>query len=127
MAGSSYEIPSEMRDFAEKSVDQARKAFEGFVGAAQKAAGQADETASSVSSNAKAVGGKAIGFAEENIRAAFDHAQRLVRAKDVNEVLSLQSEYLRTQMTTIQDQAKQLGATFQGAAQSTVNTATGGN
>ncbi len=116
----SYEIPTEMRDFAEKSVDQARKAFEGFVGAAQKAAGQADETASTVQTGAKAIGGKAMSFAEENIRAAFDHAQRLVRAKDVNEVLSLQSEYLRTQMTTIQEQAKELGATFQGAAKSTV-------
>ena len=126
MTPSNYEIPSEMRDFAEKSVDQARKAFEGFMGAAQKAAGQADETATSVQSNAKAVGTKAITFAEENIRSAFDHAQRLVRAKDVQEVLSLQSEYLRTQMTTIQDQAKQLGSSIQGAAQSTVQATTNG-
>ena len=33
----SYEIPTEMRDFAEKSVEQAKKAFDGFVGAAGKA------------------------------------------------------------------------------------------
>ena len=26
-----YEVPTEMRDFAEKSVDQARKAFDSFV------------------------------------------------------------------------------------------------
>jgi len=32
-----YEIPTEMRDFAEKSVDQARKPFDGFLGAAHKA------------------------------------------------------------------------------------------
>ncbi len=121
---SNYEIPNEMRDFAEKSVDQARKAFDGFMGAAQKAVGQADETTSSVHSNVKAVGGKAIGFAEENIKAAFDHAQRLVRAKDVQEVLSIQSEFLRTQMTTIQEQAKELGATMQSAAQSTVQATT---
>ena len=121
---SNYEIPNEMRDFAEKSVDQARKAFDGFMGAAQKAVGQADETTSSVHSNAKAVGGKAIGFAEENIKAAFDHAQRLVRAKDVQEVLSIQSEFLRTQMTTIQEQAKELGATMQSGAQSTVQATT---
>ena len=37
MAQVPYEIPAEMRDFAEKSVEQARKAFEGFIGAAQKA------------------------------------------------------------------------------------------
>jgi phasin len=124
MATPSYEIPTEMRDFAEKSVEQARKAFEGFVGAAQKAAGQADDTASNVQANARAVGGKAIGFAQENMRSAFDHAQRLVRAKDMNEVMSIQSEYMRSQLSTIQEQVKQLGATFQGAAQSTAqNTA----
>ena len=114
---SNYEIPNEMRDFAEKSVDQARKAFEGFMGAAQKAVGQADDTTASVQTSAKAVGGKAMGFAEENVRAAFDHAQKMVRARDVQEMLSLQSEYLRNQMTTIQEQAKQLGSAVQGAVQ----------
>lgn len=124
MSPPNYEIPNEMREFAEKSVDQARKAFEGFVGAAQKAAGQADETTVSVQSNVKAVGGKAMGFAEENIRSAFDHAQKLVRAKDVQEVLALQSEFVKAQMTALQDQAKQLGSSLQGAVQSTVQTAT---
>lgn len=124
MTPPSYEIPTDMRDFAEKSVEQARKAFEGFVGAAQKAAMQADETSSSVQSNVKSVGGKAIGFAEENIRSAFDHAQKLVRAKDMQEMLSLQSEFVKSQMSALQDQAKQLGSTLQGAAQSTMQSAT---
>ena len=119
MSTSSYDVPNDMRDFAEKSVDQARKAFEGFVGAAQKAASQADETAVTMQSSVKAVGGKAMGFAEENIRSAFDHAQKLVRAKDLQEVLALQSEFVKAQMTALQDQAKQLGAGLQGAAQST--------
>jgi len=38
MANAPYEIPNELRDFAERSVDQARKAFEGFVTVAQKPA-----------------------------------------------------------------------------------------
>ena len=121
MTPPNYEIPGEMRDFAEKSVDQARKAFEGFVGAAQKAASQADDTASNFSTNARTVGGKAMGFAQDNMRAAFDHAQRVVRAKDMNEVMSLQAEYLRNQMASFQEQAKDLGATFQSAAQSTAS------
>ncbi len=119
-----YEIPSEMRDLAEKSVDQARKAFEGFVNAAQRAAGQADTTANSVQSNAKSIGTKAMGFAEQNVRSAFDLAQKLVRAKDLQEVLSLQTDYARNQMTTIQDQAKELGTIVQSAAQGAVQSAT---
>jgi len=109
MTTPSYEIPSDMREMAEKSVDQARRAFDGFMTAAQKAAGQADTTAASVQSNAKTIGTKAMGFAESNVRGAFDLAQKLVRAKDLQEVLALQSDYAKAQMTTIQDQAKELG------------------
>lgn len=32
MADPIYQVPNEVRDFAEKSVEQARKAFEGFAG-----------------------------------------------------------------------------------------------
>jgi len=35
---------------------------------------------------------KAMSFAENNVNAAFDLAQKHVRAKDVSEVLALQSE-----------------------------------
>lgn len=122
MASPTYEIPGEMRDFAEKSVDQARKAFEGFVGAAQKAAGQADESTASMTTNVRAVGSKAMGYAETNIRAAFDHAQKLVRAKDMTEVMSLQSEFLRAQMANMQEQAKEIGSSFQSAAKAGAQT-----
>ncbi len=117
MSTPNYEIPTEMRDLAEKSVDQARKAFEGFITAAQKAAGQADSTATTVQSGAKSLGTKAMGFAELNLRSAFDHAQKLVRAKDLQEVLSLQTEYTRSQFSAIQEQAKELGSIVQTSVQ----------
>ena len=110
-----YEIPAEMRDFAEKSVEQARKAFEGFFGAAQKAVGSVDTGAFSVATNMKEVGVKAMSFAETNMKSAFDHAQKLVHAKDMQEVLQLQTEYLKSQMSSLQDQAKEMGATVQKA------------
>ena len=119
----SYEVPAEMRDMAEKSVDQAKKAFEGFVAAAQKAAGQADSTAVSVQTNAKTIGTKAMSFAETNVNSAFELAQKLVRAKDMQEIFRLQAEYARAQLTTMQEQAKELGSIMQGAAQGAVNSA----
>jgi phasin len=111
-----YEVPSEMRDFAEKSVEQARKAFEGFMGAAQKAAGSMEAAPFPLPPQIKDLGAKAMGYAETNVKAAFDLAQKLVHAKDMQEVLALQSEYLRAQMAAIQEQAKELG----GIAQSNV-------
>jgi len=114
--GKPYEIPAEMRDFAEKSVEQARKAFEGFMGAAHKAATVAEGATGNVQSTAKDMGAKVFTFAEANVTAAFDHAQKLVRAKDVQEALSLQAEYIRAQMASIQAQAKDIGTLVQKTA-----------
>lgn len=115
MTKTPYEIPAELRDFAEKSVDQARKAFESFIGAAQKAVGTMDGTASTVHSSAKEASEKAVGYAEANVKAAFDLAQKLVHAKDVQEIMAHQSEFVKSQMSSIQDQAKQFGESVQKA------------
>jgi phasin len=119
MPAPNFEIPTEMRDLAEKSVDQARKAFETFMGAAQKAMGQADTTASTVQSSARVIGDKAVTFAEQNIRSAFDYASKVVRAGDMQELMALQSDYVKSQMATLQEQAKDFGSTMQSTVGST--------
>ena len=50
---------------------------------------------------------------ERNVNAAFDLAQKLVKAKDPQEALALQSEYLKTQLAVLQEQAKEFGAVVQ--------------
>ena len=114
--GKAFEIPTEMRDFAERSVEQARKAFEGFVGAAHKAASAAEDAASNAQTNAKDMTTKVFDYAGANVAAAFDHAQKLVRAKDPQEALKLQAEYVRQQLEAIQTQAKEMGALVQKTA-----------
>jgi phasin len=115
-----YQIPTEMRDFAEKSVEQARKAFEGFMGAAQRAAGTVEGTAETVQTNAKDLTAKAFEAAETNVNAAFELARNLVQAKDLQEVMALQTEYLKTQFSAVQSQAKDLGALIQSVTASTI-------
>jgi phasin len=107
-----YQVPTEVRDFAEKSVEQARKAFEGFAGAAQKALTSTQDLPI-VPPGAKDVGVKAFSFAEANVNAAFDLAQKLVKAKDPQEVFQLQAEFVKSQFEAIQEQTKELGAAFQ--------------
>jgi phasin len=116
MTSPTYQIPTEVREFAEKSVEQARKAFEGFSGAAQKAIAAVDTSALPVAANAKDVGVTALGYAEANVKAAFDLASKLVQAKDVQEVLTLQTEFAKTQFTAFQEQTKELAAALQKAA-----------
>jgi phasin len=111
-----YEVPTEIRDFAERSVSQARKAFEGFIGAVQKTTGNFDSVGITATSSAKDVATKAVTYAETNVGAAFDLAEKLVRAKDLQEVMALQSEYLKAQFEALQAQTKDLSETVQKVA-----------
>lgn len=110
-----YQIPAEMRDFAEKSVEQARKAIDGFLGAAQKTVDTFEDSANTVQSSAKDATRKTFTYAEQNIAAAFDLAQKMVRAKDPQEALQYQAEYVRQQFEAMQAQMKEFGALAQSA------------
>ncbi len=107
-----YDIPPEMRDFAERSVAQARKAFEGFMGAIHKTTGSLEGTPLAP---AKDVSAKAVSFAETNVTSAFDLADKLVHAKDVQEVLAIQADFLKSQLASIEGQMKELGDAVQKA------------
>ncbi len=104
-----FQIPAEMRALAEKSVEQAKQAVEGFISAAQHTVNTLEGQAETARKGAKDVSAKAMGFAEQNIASTFDFAQKLVRAKDVQEMLELQASYIRTQMQSLTEQAKELG------------------
>ncbi len=114
-----YEVPAEMREFAEKSVEQARKALDGFIGAARKTVDTFEGSANTVQASAKDMTQRTFSIAEQNITAAFDLAQRLVRAKDVQEVVRIQSEFVRSQFEAMQSQMKELGTLAQGAMKPT--------
>ena len=113
MSNLPFEVPNELRDFAERSVDQARKAFEGFLAVAQRAAGVAGDATSTSRSGAKSVNAHVLACTEQNVNAAFDLAQKLVKAKDPQEALALQSEYMRSQLAALQNQARELGSILQ--------------
>ncbi|MXQ14432.1 phasin [Microvirga makkahensis] len=110
-----YEIPAEMRDFAEKSVEQARKAIDGFLNAAQKTVDTFEGSANTVQASAKDATRKSFAYAEQNLAAAFDLAQRMVRAKDVQEAMQIQAEFVRNQFEAMQTQMKEFGSLAQSA------------
>jgi phasin len=118
MASHPFEIPAELRDMAQKNVDQARKAFEGFVEAAQTATKNFESTATKLRADSVDINTKAFGYAEENLRAAFDHAEKLVHARDSEEFMALQFEYARAQLALFQEQAKELGSVIRNATTS---------
>ena len=111
-----FEVPAEMRDFAERSLEQARKAMDGFIGAAQKTVDTFEGSATTVQASAKDVTRRTFAYAEQNIQAAFDLAQRMVRAKDMQEAMQVQAEFVRSQFESMQAQMREFGSMAQGAA-----------
>jgi phasin len=104
-----FAIPNEMRAFAEQSVAQARKAFDGFIEATNKAMGQMQGHAQAAHSGATEIAHKTMTYAEQNVAATFDFAQKLMSAKDASEVMGLQSQYLSCQMQALSTQVQDLG------------------
>ncbi len=104
-----FEIPADMRKMAENGIEQARKAFDNFFEAAQRASTSFELPGGGAFSGAKDIGNKAVSFAEQNVKASLDYAQNLAKAKDVTEVMKLHSEYLQGQMRALAQQASEMG------------------
>jgi len=107
--GVNFEVPPQLREFADKSVEQAKQAFDSFVAAAQHAVKTAESRAAGAQSGAKEVGALAMRYAERNLNTSFEFAQKLLKAKDSSEVLALQRDYVSGQMAALTEQAKELG------------------
>jgi hypothetical protein len=90
-----FQVSADMQAMVEKTVEQARQAFDGFIGAAQRAVDMFGETAGK---GAKDVAEKAVTFAEKDMAISFDFARKLVRARDVQDVLRLHTEYVNAQV-----------------------------
>lgn len=111
-----FEIPEQMRALADKSVDQAKKAFDDFMGATVKAVEKSETSAKTLQSGARDVNRQALAFLEANVAASFDFAQKLVRARSVEELSQIQQEFLKTQVEAAQSQGKDMADTIGKAA-----------
>lgn len=116
MNAPTYEIPAEFRDLAEKSVDQARIAVTKLLGTVVKSAEHLHTSSTTMQETIQSVIAKGLDQVQTNASTTFDFAQKLVRTRDLKEAFELQSEFLRSQISTLQAQAKDLGAVAQSAA-----------
>src|SRR3954466_10964991 len=98
-----FQVPEEMRTMAERSVTQARQALESYLHAARRTSESMEQTSDKVQAGTKDMAQKTLSAVEQNLRASLDYAQRLVRAKDLQEIRQIQSEFARTQ--TVADAA----------------------
>jgi len=101
-------FPPEMRTFAEQSVAQARKAFDELMAATQRTVSTFEGQSTSAQSGFRGLQQKVVSFSERNIAASFDFAQKLLHAKDGEEVVRLHAEFVKTQMQAMAEQAREL-------------------
>jgi phasin len=106
---SPFEMPPEFRAMAEASVEQARRSFDNFLGAARRTAEAMEGQGSAARTGAREISAKALTFAERNMKASLDYAQGLVKARDASEIMRLHAEYVQAQMRNLTEQANEMG------------------
>ncbi|HXD46184.1 MAG TPA: phasin family protein [Pseudolabrys sp.] len=106
---SRFDMPAEMRAFAEKGLEQAKTAFDAFATAAQQAAAATQTQVMSAQSGARELGQLALRYTERNISSSFEFAHKLMHAKDAGEVAALHTDYVSSQMAALSEQAHELG------------------
>lgn len=105
-----FEIPQQMRELAEKNIEQARMAYGQFMDAMTQAmTAWLSAPSDAVTSGFKAVQERAIQFAKENAEGGFALADDLTKAQDLQDVLRLQGSFVQKQMGSYAKQAQELG------------------
>ena len=102
-------IPPDMRKFADQSVQQAKKAFDNLMNATRTAVSTFEGQASSAQATALELQRKVVGYSERNVSASLEFAQNLLRAKSPEDVMKLHADYVKSQMQTLAEQARDLG------------------
>jgi phasin len=93
-----FQVSDEMRAIAEKNVEQARQAFEGLLDAAHRFVGTLGGQTDTAGKGAKGLADRAMTFVEQDIATSFEFAQKLMRAHSMQEVLTLQADYIKARM-----------------------------
>ncbi len=110
------EIPGEIRAVAERSVEQAKLAFETYMRATEKVVSAIGARVKSGQLGALDISKKALGFAEHNVLSAFELAYMIIRAKDIQDMVRMQNLFVQSQMQVLSNQVKGLGETVNKAA-----------
>src|SRR5665213_1862412 len=103
------EVPAELRDLVEKTIDQTEKAFGMFFDAANKSVASMPNPGTEISR-------QALTFTEQNMKAAVEHARKLVHATDLQQAIQIQSEFLRSQFTNAGEHMRQITGGVMSAA-----------
>jgi phasin len=111
-----FEVPEQMRAFAEKGVSQARDNYAKFKDAAETHNGAVEAVFSVFSNGAREYSAKVMEMMKEAASANLDFAQALVGAKSPSEAMELWTSHARTQFEAFTAHTKELAELSQKVA-----------
>ena len=104
------EQAEKMREMAQTTLDKAKEAVSKYMSESQKLREKADSGVRATYSTAKGMNEKAVAFAEANVAAGFELAQRLLQAKGPQEMSTVYQNHLKEQMERMSAQVRELGS-----------------
>ena len=106
-----FEIPQQVRELAEKNVQAAQSAYGQLMDAMSQAMNMWSTAVPSndMTAGFKAVQDRATQIAKKNADAASSLANEIASARDIQQILALQSRFAQAQMQAYASQAQELG------------------
>jgi hypothetical protein len=105
-----FEILQELRHLGEENVERARQLYDQFmVGVTQAMAAWPAPPSSMMAPEFEEARERAAKFAKENADAAFELAKQVSQAKDLQELVDLQTRYVQSQMRWYGEQTQEFG------------------
>ena len=111
-----FEVPEQMRAFAEKGVSQARESYAKFKDAAETHNGTVEAVFASAHKGVSEYTAKLMEFAKANTKAHLDFTQELFSVKAPQDAFALWTNHSKAQLETFQAQARELAEIAQRAA-----------
>src|ERR1700759_5069158 len=99
-----FEVPEQMRAFAERGVSQARDNYAKFKDAAETHNGTMEAVFTTASKGASTYSAKVMEFVKANTTSALDFAQELLSVKSPSEALELWTTHTRKQFEPLTSQ-----------------------
>jgi hypothetical protein len=104
------QVPATLRDLAETNIAQTREVYERSKDTLKAVLTSWQKSFGAAGQSVVALNAKMIGLAEHNISTGFDLATGLARARNMAEVMEMQSAYWRKQLSRLQTQAEEVRA-----------------
>jgi phasin len=103
-------VPESVRALAEKTVNQSREAYERGKEALEESIDALERSFDAAGQGATAFNRKLIDLAQRNLNSVFDLAKSLAGAKNLAEIVDLQSAFIRHQFDVFANQAGEIRA-----------------